>query len=141
MRKETKIAGVTYNNDICDGGESRQEILKTLSGKPSIVRLVHCNFFNEKTGENERAIKVKSKLSGKVLGYIPRCDIDHLWNVTQMTLVVNCYMGQYSGALMTSIPPTPKQFGAMKSKRNSGAIEQLPEYDKLCYAYAFENIK
>ena len=141
MKKESKIAGVTFNNDVCDGGESRRALLKQLQGKPSIVRLVHCKFHNEQTGLDEKAIKVKSKLSGKVLGYIPRCDIDRLWGVSQMVLFVNCYNGQYSGALMPSVPPTAKQFGSLKAKQRKGAIERLPEYDKLCYAYAIETLK
>lgn len=140
MNQESRIAGVTFNNDICDGGESRQEILKNLYGQPTIVRLVHCKYHNEETQLDERAIKVKSKSSGKVLGYIPRCDIDRLWDVHQMVLFVNYYKGQYSGVLLPSVPPTAKQFGSLKAKQRKGLLERLPEYDKYCYAYAIENL-
>ena len=139
MKSESRIAGVTFKNDACDGGQNRQELLKALTGEPSIVRLIHCKFFNKEQGITENAIKVKSKNSGKVLGYIPRCDIARLWDVQQMVLHVSCYNGQYSGNLMISVPPTAKQFGLMKSRQNKGQVNRLPDYDKLCYSYAIRN--
>ena len=133
INKYSHIAGVTFAND---NGESRQQLLKAIynTGVPVLVTLNRTLFHNQETGEDENAIQVIR--NGKVLGWIPRTDIEKCWNLNQMVLIANYYKNTYSGALMLSQPPTNKQYGAMKQKRKQGQIKKLPEYDRLCYSFA-----
>ena len=133
--KDTHIAGVTFCNDAADGGENRQELLKSLYGHPSVVELEKCIFHNDSTNHDELAIKVISRETGKLLGYIPRDDIQRFANVPLMILQVSFYKNVYGGSLTLPVPPTPKQYSTMKQivYRNGG---QLPMYDRLIYQYA-----
>ena len=133
VNKLSHIAGVTCPNE---DGESRQELLKKIfnKGVPVLVTLYRTIFHNEETGEDENAIQVIR--NGKILGWIPREDIEKCWNLNQMVLVVNYYKNTYSGALVLSQPPTSRQYGVMKQKRKDGVIKSLPEYDRLCYSFA-----
>lgn len=137
--KDCKIAGVTFNNDTCDGGESRQELLKSLQNKPSAVRLIKTIFHNNDTNTDELAIKVISCETNKVLGYIPRPDIERFANVPIMILHVSFYKGQYSGSLTLPVPPTSKQYSTMKTMLWKKRIDKLPVYDKYIYQWAIAN--
>jgi len=136
VKKFTHIAGVTFPND---DGESRQELLKQIysggdNNMPVLVSLKQTVFHNEQTGEDENAIQVFR--NNKMLGWIPREDIEKCWEFNQMVCLVNHYKNIYSGALMVSEPPTCKQYGAMKQRKKKGLIKKMPEYDRLCYTFA-----
>lgn len=133
IKSDSRIAGVTFANDVIDGGESRQTLLQQLYLAPSIVSLVHTKFFNTETNEEEDAIKVISDTTGKCLGYIPREDIKKMWNVPKMVLTVNKYKDTYSGALNIPVPPTAKQYAYVKAKRDEGLISEMPAYDRTIY--------
>lgn len=137
--KDTHIAGVTFCNNAVDGGESRQELLKDLIGRPTVVNLKKTIFHNPDTNQDELAIKIISQVSGKVLGFIPRDDIEKFVNISQMILQVSYYKNNYSGCLTMMTPPTPKQYGVMKSKLQKKQIKKLPVYDRLMYQYAIAN--
>jgi len=135
---DTRLAGVCFNNDLADGGESRQEILSRLYGQgPIVANLLHTKFFNEETGINEDAIKVLIPAIGnKCVGWIPRVDIEAMWKYPQMILLVNYYKETYSGMLFKCEAPTAKQYSIMKAKLRKGEVAHLPPYDKMCYRYA-----
>jgi hypothetical protein len=140
INPDGRIAGVTFSNEICDGGESRQELLSSLYGKaPSVVKLVHVKFHNEETGEDEDAIKVHSMKLGKVLGYIPRDDIQKFWELEQMILVVGFYKDVYSGMLYIPEAPSGKQYSIIKSRLYKGELKTPPVYDKVAYSWAISN--
>lgn len=138
-QKSTRIAGVTFHNNIADGGENRQDLLRTLYGKPSVVNLEKTTYYNFDTDQAELAIKVISEETNKVLGFIPKNDIDKFVNIDKMILQVSCYKDNFSGALFTMQPPTPKQYGTVKSRLKSNRIAKLPIYDKLMYSYTIAN--
>lgn len=140
MNKDSRIAGVTFANDACDGGENRQDLLKELMGFPSAVRLQKTIFHNPDTNQDELAIKVISHNTNKVLGYIPRTDIDRFKNESVMILQVSYYKNQYSGALSLPVPPTPKQYSIMKALLWKNKIDTLPVYDKTIYSYAIQKV-
>lgn len=139
IKRDTHIAGVTFANDSCDGGENRQTLLKELSGQPSTVRLRKTIFHNPDTNCDELAIKVISLQTKKVLGYIPREDIDTFLDTPIMILQVSFYKGQYSGGLTVPVPPSPKQYSIMKQLLWKKKIDRLPVYDKIIYSYAIQN--
>lgn len=140
INTDSKIAGVTFSNEIADGGESRQELLAALYGTaPTVVKLVHTKFYNEETKENEDAIKVFSIKLGKVLGFIPRADIQKLWEIEQMILVVGFYKDVYSGALYIPAPPSGKQYSIIKSRLYKGDLKTPPVYDRVAYSWAISN--
>lgn len=136
--KDTHIAGVTFCNDAADGGENRQDLLKQLYGHPSVVELQKCIFHNTDTNQDELAIKILSRETGRMLGYIPKNDIPRFASVPLMILQVSYYKNVYGGSLTLPTPPTAKQYSAMKQiiYRNGG---QLPMYDKLIYQYVIAN--
>jgi hypothetical protein len=138
---DTKIAGVTFNNPADEGGENRQVLLKQLyGGAPTPVTLENVIFHNPDTGLGEFAIKVRSDITHKLLGFIPKSEISK-WNKTgKMMLVVEYYKNTYSGTLHVCKDPTPKQYGAMKSFVKKGLISKMPPYDQTVYKWAFNKI-
>lgn len=136
--RDTKLTGVTFRNREDEGGESRQELLRQLSGAPSFVTLETVIFHNEDTGLGEFAIKVRSDVTGKLLGFLPKSEI-HTWkNTGKMVLVVSCYKNTHYGSLYRMKTPTPKQYGAMKQLVKSGVISKMPPYDQTVYQWAFD---
>lgn len=139
--RDTKLAGVTFNNPADDGGESRQDLLKELyGGAPTPVTLENVIHHNEDTGLGEFAIKVRSDITGKVLGFIPKSEINKWKNTNKMMLTVNFYKNTYSGSLTVMKKPTPKQYGMMKSFVSKGLINKMPPYDQAVYKWAFNKI-
>lgn len=138
---DTKIAGVTFDNPADEGGENRQVLLKQLYGSaPTPVTLENVIFHNPDTGLGEFAIKVRSDITHKLLGFIPKSEINK-WNKTgKMMLTVEYYKNTYSGALTVCKDPTPKQYGAMKSFVKKGLISKMPPYDQTVYKWAFNKI-
>lgn len=135
--KNTRLAGVTFNNDPVDGGESRQALLKAIYDRryPVRVMLFPCIYHNPSTGLDEDAIKVRLLDSMRVVGWIPRDDIKMCKdkNYKEMLLIVSEYKGTYSGGLYEIIPPTARQYGVVKSLKAKHKIKSYPDYDKRCY--------
>lgn len=138
MDKDTRLTGVTFQNPEDEGGESRQELLKQLSGAPSFVTLENVIFHNDETGLGEFAIKVRSDVTGKLLGFLPKAEINKWKNTGKMVLVVDYYKNTYYGALYQTKNPTPKQYGAMKQLVKTGVINKMPPYDQTVYQWAFD---
>ena len=132
----TRLAGVSFANDATDGGESRQELLKQIynNGLPVIVTIEPCIFHNTDTNCDEDAIKVRQKSTGKILGWIPREDIDRCKSIDTMTLTVGFYKNTYNGVLNPNVAPTAKQYSYMKYLHSKGLIQCMPEYDKAIYS-------
>lgn len=135
--RDTKLAGVTFANPPEEGGEERQSILAELTGAPTPVTLENVIFHNDETGLGEFAIKVRSDVTGKLVGYIPKAEINKWKNTGKMMLTVNCYKNTYYGSLNLLRKPTPKQYGAMKSLCAKGIINKMPPYDQTVYQWVF----
>lgn len=120
-----RIAGVSFDNEPEDGGESRQVILATMP-KYIKVNLRHTVF------DNEDAIKCIESKTKKVIGWIPKTLIQELWTKKSMTGIVNNYKNTYSVSLMEQENPTRNQYWAVKKicEKNPS---QLPVYDKRAY--------
>lgn len=136
--RDTRLAGVTFINPPDEGGESRQELLKKLMGAPTMVTLENVIYHNPDTGLGEFAIKVRSNVTGKLIGYIPKAEIGKWKNTGSMMLTVSCYKDTYSGSLNQLRKPTPKQYGAMKSLVAKGIVSKMPPYDRTVYEWAFD---
>lgn len=132
-----KIAGVTFNNK---DGESRQEILKELSNRPSYVTLEPEIFHNPETGLGEFAIRVVSETKKKTLGYIPKKEINSFKNTGRMLLIAGQYKNSYFGCLYMIKDPTPKQYGLMKSLYRKGRINAMPLYDQTIYGMVLDSV-
>lgn len=141
---ETRIKGVTFNNPPEEGGQSRQALLQKLYAcGPTLASLENVIYDNPETGHSEFAIKVRSNVTGDLLGFIPADKIhvvDDLKLYT-MILVVDVYNGTYYGTLHQCSAPTPKQYGLMKSLRAKGAITKMPRYDRTCYGWLLNQIQ
>ena len=97
MKRVTHIAGVTFSNDPADGGQSRQELLSELfQYGPELVNLERTIYHNPETNEDENAIKVRSTINHKIIGWIPRTHIEALWNTRQMLLSIGYLVWNFS---------------------------------------------
>lgn len=134
----TKLTGVTFQNPDNEGGENRQDLLKYLAGYPTVVTLENVIFHNPDTGLGEFAIKVRSDITKKLLGFIPKSEIGKWKNTGKMVLTVNCYKNTYYGELSPAKNPTPKQYGAMKQLVKAGIVSKMPPYDQTIYQWAFD---
>lgn len=138
QERDAKLAGVTFTNSADEGGESRQDLLAQLVGMPTPVTLENVIFHNDETGLGEFAIKVRSDITGKLIGFIPKADINKWKNTGKMMLTVSFYKGTYSGSLNQLRKPTPKQYGTMKSLVAKGIVSKMPPYDQTVYQWAFD---
>ena len=136
--RDVKLSGVTFANQADEGGENRQDLLKQLSGAPSFVTLENVIFHNNETGLGEFAIKVRSDATKKLLGYIPKAEINKWKNTGKMILTVSFYKNTYYGSLNQLKNPTPKQYGAMKQLVKAGIVSKMPPYDQTVYQWAFD---
>lgn len=136
--KDTKLTGVTFSNPADEGGENRQGLLKQLVGSPSFVTLENVIFHNNDTGLGEFAIKVRSDVNKKLLGFIPKSEINKWKNTGKMVLTISCYKNTYYGNLYQMKAPTPKQYGAMKQLVKAGIVSKMPPYDQTVYQWAFD---
>ena len=138
QERDAKLAGVTFTNPADEGGESRQDLLAQLVGMPTPVTLENVIFHNDETGLGEFAIKVRSDITGKLIGFIPKADINKWKNTGKMMLTVSFYKDTYSGSLNQLRKPTPKQYGTMKSLVAKGIVSKMPPYDQTVYQWAFD---
>lgn len=132
MIATTKIAGVTFEN--------RQELLKNLYNRTSIVRLVKTPFKNTKTNVTELAIQVIDDNTKNLLGYIPKQNIDKFTNISKMILNVSYYNNIYSGELREMIPPSKKQYAIIKKCIEKGKLKEMPIYDKNIFGMVIESL-
>lgn len=140
MKRVSHVAGVTFCNDKIDGGQDRQKLLEHLyQYGPQIVNLEHTIFHNEETGADEDAIKVRSTVNNTIIGWIPRTDIEKLWNTSQMLLSINFYKDVWCGTLAEMESPTPAQYRLVKTLVNKGLINK-PAYEKTIYGYWIEQV-
>lgn len=141
MKRVTHVAGVTFCNEKSDGGESRQELLKQLYKQgPSTVVLEHTVYHNPETGLDEPAIKLRSSLNKKIIGWVPRTHIDALWKTDKMLLSIGYYKDTWSGVLAELEDPTPKQYRIMKALLAKKLILKKPEYERTIYGYWIEQV-
>lgn len=137
LREDTRVAGVTFDNEPEDGGESRQVLLQRLAGMPTIVTLERSIFHRESTGLDERAIKVRSKITGKVIGYIPKTQVEQYWDVPAMIAQVRG-KDVLSCVLTLPEPPSQKQYRLVSLLQSRGIMRFRPVYDKTVYQYVLE---
>lgn len=139
MINKTNVAGVTFNNDAEDGGESRQTILKNLLKATTTgiitVDLKHVDFVN-KDGETEDAIKCVEHSTKQVIGWIPRANIEATTE-RQVTGFIRYYKNKgYSCVLDTQMKPTQAQYHYIKSYCKANGIA-MPAYDLRAYYSVF----
>lgn len=144
------LAGISHHNDITDGGEYRQDLLKTIyernngTNLASIVLLNACVFHNPETNVDEDAIKVYSVYLDKVVGYVSRQDIQALMPVAKSranTMVLSLHKsdtGFFTGRLHVKEFPTKKQYAVVKRLYESKYIRKMPYYDKTVYSYVIQ---
>ena len=107
------VAGVSFANDITDGGKDRQEILRghAIDGKEitAIADLENCTYIDPKTGP-EKAIKVK--INNEVIGFVPRTKISELENIAQCLVKIGYYnkADKFTANLYEWRKPSPKQY-------------------------------
>lgn len=127
-----KVAGVTFDNEIEDGGRNRQSILKDLyeCGRHVLtVDLVRSTY------NGNPSIKVIDHLTREMLGYIPK---EMISNVTdnQMTGFIMFYNECYYVQLDIQKKPSKKQYKYMQYLC-SKARTIMPAYDERAYAEFF----
>lgn len=96
----TKVAGVTY--------EGRQELLKSLQDvcEWRIMDLIRTQY------AGQPAIQVRDRVTGAIVGWIPKSDIDKViqMNLSTMTGWIGHYHGIYYCQLFETVPPTYEQY-------------------------------
>ena len=132
------LAGVTFANDVQDGGRSRQEILAEIlanRGHIITVDLEYTKFHNEETGLDEDAIKVREHSSREVIGWISRNDIPSMEH-HQMTGFIRVSKNGYSVQIDNQRKPSAKQYHYAKVLCARHNV-QMPAYDVRAYAALF----
>lgn len=82
----TRVAGITFKNEVEDGGNSRQDILASLyESSPRHIITVD---LKETTYDGERAIKCFEHKTKQCIGWIPKKDIASVEH-SQMTGFIN----------------------------------------------------
>lgn len=131
-----KVAGVTFANE---NGESRQDILAGLAEQGIItVNLEYTSF------EGEPAIKCHEKTTGKVIGWIPKKNIEEVTacKIKQFTGFINFFkmkdgVGRYCAELCAQEKPTAKQYAKMIHLCKEQGIP-MPAYDRRAYRKVFD---
>lgn len=129
--KEIKVVGVTFNNDICDGGESRQEILRSLrkSGRRIVdLDLVYTQY------NGEPAIKVRERSTKKIIGWMPKDRVAEIMEdkIKHTVGFIAKYEGTENIKIQKPQFPTNVEYHRMKKMcANRGVM--MPAYDKRAY--------
>lgn len=136
MKNMIKVAGVTFANE---DGENRQDIIANVCGMTGIITvdLVHTTWHNDETNEDEYAIKCVEHNTRKVIGWIPRTELNNEALDSQMTGFIRNYHGKYSIQLDTIKRPSSKQYHAVKALCARQG-RPMVAYDVRAYAYVFE---
>lgn len=136
MKNMIKVAGVTFTNE---DGTSRQEILAGLVGTTGIITvdLQQTTWHNDETNEDEYAIKCIEHNTRKVIGWIPKTELDNDILSSQMTGFIRYYHNKYSVQLDTIKRPSQKQYHAVKALCAKQG-RPMVAYDVRAYAYVFE---
>lgn len=128
---ESKIVGVTFNNDVEDGGENRQTILKAL--RKSNRRIVDLDLIYT-TFQGEPAIKVRERSTKKIVGWIPRDMVEEVMNnkIKHTVGFITKFEGTECIKLTKPEYPTNVQYHRMKKMCENRNVE-MPAYDKRAY--------
>ena len=134
-----KLAGVTFSNDEKDGGENRQDILAMLMNQNRNVFTADLLYTKY---NNEFAIKVKEHATGKVIGWIPKTELEtfRYTKVKQMTGFIECHHNKFCVRLDKQQPPTSKSYAYMKYICESCGWA-MPAYDRRAYAGVFATFR
>ena len=132
----TKLVGVTFSNDVEDGGKSRQAILAelvALNRQIFTADLIYTEF------NGEFAIKVREHVTKQIVGWIPKADLEKFKDkkIKQLTGFIRNY-GAYSVQLDYQQAPTHKQYAYMKYVCSQQGCA-MPAYDKRAYSIIFNN--
>lgn len=145
----SRVAGVTFDNEVEDGGRNRQEILAELfqahrqSNNTSAiitVNLKHTTFRNKQTGIIEPAIKCVEKESKQVIGWIPREDIAKMKGIRQLTGFIKFIRDGYAVELDEQSAPTSAQYKAVKTYCDRNR-KPMPAYDARAYGIIFAEMR
>lgn len=132
----TRIAGVKFNNDKEYGGESRQYILQQLYESYGAIITVDLKrtYYN-----NEPAIQCIEHTTRRLLGWIPKTDIEQI-KTNQMTGIIYKSKHGYSVELSDQQKPSKAQYQTIKSIYSKNN-QTMPAYDKRAYAIAFAKLR
>lgn len=129
---KTRIAGVTFNNEVEDGGKNRQEILKELCLTRGNIITVDLKYT---TYNGEPAIKCIEHTTRQVIGWIPKTDIANMQH-HQMTGFIDHSKKGYSVRLDEQIAPSRAQYHTVKQVcAKNGMV--MPAYDRRAYTQIF----
>lgn len=128
---ELKLAGVTFNNDAEDGGESRQAILRELrkSGRRIVdLDLIYTTF------DGEPAIKVRERSTKKIVGWIQKTMVaDVMARKIKHTIGFISDWNDIECVKITK-PERPTNVEYHRMKAMAGKIGMImPAYDKRAY--------
>lgn len=129
--RELKVVGVTFNNDIEDGGESRQKILHDLrkaNRRIIDVDLVYTEY------EGEPAIKVRERSTKKIVGWIARTDVAEVMEakIKHSVGFISKFEDVENLKLKKPAFPTNVEYHRMKAMcAKKGVI--MPAYDTRAY--------
>lgn len=129
--KRVKVVGVTFNNDAEDGGESRQMILRTL--RKSNRHIVDLDLIYT-TYEGEPAIKVRERSTKKIVGWIPKTNIEEIMSCKIKHTIGFISKFDDKECLKIAKPefPTNVEYHRMKKMCENRGVA-MPAYDKRAY--------
>lgn len=131
MKKELRTAGVTFNNDASDGGESRQEILRDL--RKSGRRIVDLDLIYT-TYEGEPAIKVRERSTKKIVGWLPKAAVEEVMaaRIKHTVGFISKYEGTENLKITKPEFPSNVEYHRMKAMCAKKGVA-MPAYDKRAY--------
>lgn len=130
----TRVAGISFKNEVEDGGKERQHILASLY-KSSPRHIITVDL-KETTYDGERAIKCFEHKTKQCIGWIPKKDIESVEH-SQMTGFINKSKKRFSVALDEQKKPSTKQYQMVKHVCNEMQMT-MPAYDTRAYVDIFE---
>lgn len=136
--KEIKVAGVTFNNEACDGEESRQEILRKL--RMSNRRIVDLDLIYTQY-EGRPAIKIRERSTKKIVGWIPE---DRVYEVMECRIKHTIgFISKHGSKECVKIQkpdfPSNREYHRMKAMCAKKNVN-MPAYDKRAYEDWEENV-
>lgn len=122
-----KVAGVKYDNDIADGGENRQDILKSFMDEGRSIITVELIYYPKNNGLF--GVKLREKESGKIIGWMHTETADSVskTGITHMTGFIG-YHGSYHVKLDDVKKPNDDDYNLVKSICDMKGIH-YPAYD------------
>lgn len=129
--KEIKVVGVTFDNDVCDGGESRQDILRGL--RESYRQIVDLDLIYTQY-EGRAAIKVRERSTKKIVGWIPSDRVEDVMEsrIKHTVGFISRHGGKECLKIQKPDFPSNREYYRMKVMCAKKDVK-MPAYDKRAY--------